>query len=111
MLRFVMYTIVKNWQIVSVIESGESMGAVLWAICAEDLTNRFCNGDYICTSKIVEIDPEARLVKTYRGSSYYLQGEGIKAEINVKDFELLRQGFSPQQIQQLDFNSNSSNLV
>lgn len=93
-----MVTVVKQWQIVSIIENAKSIGCVLWAICVEDSTSRFSEDDYICTSKIVEIDPEARLVKTLSGSSYYLEGDGIKAEVNVNDFELLRQGFSPQEI-------------
>ena len=93
-----MHTIVKNWQIVSIIDNGEVLGKVLWGICVEDNTYRFDVGDYICTSKIVEIIPTERLIKTHSGSTYQLQGDGSEADVLVKDFELLRQGFSPVEI-------------
>lgn len=96
-----MNTVVKDWQIVSIIDNGKLLGKVLWGICVEDMTCRFEAGDYICTSKIIEIIPGERLIKTYSGSMYKAEGDGTNAEIQVEDFELLRQGFSSEQINQL----------
>ncbi len=45
-----MNTIVKDWQIVSVLDKGDLVGDVLWGICVDDSTYRFFKGDYICTS-------------------------------------------------------------
>ncbi|WP_233080905.1 hypothetical protein [Rheinheimera soli] len=102
-----MNTIVTDWYIVSVIDNGKLLGRVLWGICVEDMTCRFVTGDYICTSKIEEIIPSAKLIKTYSGSSYQVKGDGTEAEIQAQDFELLRQGFSPDQINQLKFARNN----
>ena len=99
-------TVVTDWHIVSIIDNGGVIGRVLWGICVEDSTCRFAAGDYICTSKIIEIIPNAKLIKTYSGSSYQVQGEGTEAEIQVKDFELLRQGFSPDEIHLLNLAPN-----
>jgi hypothetical protein len=93
-----MNTVLKDWHIVSILENGELVGKVLWGICVEDETFRFETGEYVCTSKIVEIIPTEKLVKTFKGSSYLLEGDGKTAEVKVEDFELLRQGFSPDEI-------------
>jgi len=97
-----MKTVVTDWHIVSIIDHDKLLGKVLWGICVEDETCRFDTGDYICTSKIEEITPETKLIKTHSGSLYLLVGDGIKAEVQIKDFELLRHGFSPEQIAQLN---------
>lgn len=96
-----MNTVLKDWHIVSILENGELVGKVLWGICVEDETFRFEAGDYVCSSKIVEIVPTAKLVKTIKGSVYLLEGDGTTAEVNVEDFELLRQGFSPDDIHRI----------
>jgi hypothetical protein len=101
-----MSTIVTDWQIVSIIDNGKLLGKVLWGICVEDMTCSFEAGDYICTSKIIEIIPGERLIKTYSGSSYQVQGDGTEAEIQVGDFELLRQGFSPDEVNLLNLAPN-----
>ena len=62
---------------------------------------RFSKGDYICTSKLVEINPKTNLIKTASGSTYKVIGEGRKASIDYCDFELLRNGFNPEQINAL----------
>ena len=93
-----MNTVLKDWHIVSILENGELVGKVLWGICVEDETFRFDAGDYVCSSKIVEIIPAAKLVKTIKGSAYLLEGDGTTTDVNVEDFELLRQGFSPDEI-------------
>ncbi|MDO6426807.1 hypothetical protein Q4489_07270 [Thalassotalea sp. 1_MG-2023] len=42
------------------------------------------------------------IVETYSGSVYVLEGVGTVATIDFRDFELLRMGFSPNQISQLN---------
>ncbi|MCB5228351.1 hypothetical protein JAO78_016215 [Alishewanella sp. 16-MA] len=96
-----MNTILKDWHIVSILDNGELMGKVLWGICVEDNTLRFDIGDYICSSKIVEIIPSEKLVKTIKGSAYLLEGDGKTAEVTLENFELLRQGFSPDEINRI----------
>ncbi|MDO6834249.1 hypothetical protein Q4596_01370 [Pseudoalteromonas carrageenovora] len=95
-----MNTIVKDWQIVSVLDKGELVGDVLWGICVDDSTYRFSKGDYICTSLIVKTNEQ--LIKTVNGSTYQTLGEGTRCQVLLKDFELLRHGFSPQQIEKLN---------
>ena len=101
-----MDTIVCDWQIVTVKDNGHNIGQVLWGICVEDKSFRFGNGDYICTSKLVEIKPKENLIKTASGSTYIVVGDGKKATIELCDFELLRNGFNPQQIKTLKSTSH-----
>ncbi|MBT1450561.1 hypothetical protein KJ365_06670 [Glaciecola sp. XM2] len=103
-----MNTIVKDWYIVSIFDDEEPIGKILWGICVDDMTYRFATNDYISTSKIVEISPNNQLIKTASGSSYQAIGVGQKAKVQMKDFELLRHGFSPEQIAQLNLSSISS---
>jgi hypothetical protein len=91
-----MNTVVKNWLIVSISEGEELIGKILWGICV----------DCISTSKIVEISPHNQLIKTASGSLYQVIGEGQKAQVQLKDFELLRHGFSPKQSTQLNLAPN-----
>jgi len=104
-----MNTIVKNWHIVSVFDGDALIGKVLWGICVDDMTYRFATDDYISTSKIVEISPQNQLIKTASGNLYQVLGEGQKTQVQLEDFELLRIGFSPEQIRAL--NSSSSLLA
>ncbi len=101
-----MNTIVKNWYIVSIFDGEELIGKVLWGICVDDMTYRFATDDYISTSKIVEISHQNQLIKTVSGSLYQVIGEGQKSQVQLKDFELLRHGFSPIQITQLNLAPN-----
>lgn len=101
-----MNTIVKDWQIVSLIEGDDLIGRVLFAAVIEDTSCRYRKDDYVCTSKIKSISIERNLVFTHSGSVYQILGEGAKAEIDFKDFELLRNGFSPQQINKLNLAPN-----
>ncbi|QBG37259.1 hypothetical protein [Litorilituus sediminis] len=97
-----MNTIVSDWQIVSVMDKDEHIGDVLWATCVEDMTFRFFKGDYICTSRIIESRSNSQLIRTHSGSLYQTLGDGKHSVIQLRDFELLRNGFSPQVIQQLN---------
>jgi hypothetical protein len=93
-----MNTKVKDWHIVSIYDKDRLLGRVLWGICTEDKTSRFSVGDYVCTSRIIEITPKENLVKTFSGNSYFVEGDGQKSQIQVQDFELLRGGLSPDEI-------------
>lgn len=97
-----MTTTVKNWYIVTVMDGDVRVGSVIYADVIEDESFRFSIGDYVCTSKLVEINPEHNLAKTASGSDYKLIGRGRKAIIDLDDFELLRNGFSPLQIKVLN---------
>ncbi len=96
-----MNTVLKDWYIVTILDNKQLVGKVLWGICVEDETFRFETGDYVCSSKIVKVIPAGKQVKTCKGSSYLLQGDGETAEIQIEDFTLLRQGYSPDEIHRL----------
>lgn len=85
-----MNTKVKDWHIVSICDKDQLVGRVLWGICTQDMTSRFSVGDYVCTSKIIEIIPKENLVTTFSGNSYLVEGDGQKSQIQVQDFALLR---------------------
>ena len=97
-----MHTIVSDWQVVSVLDNQKLVGKVLWGTCVDDMTCRFFSGDFICTSCIEKIFPSAQAIVTSSGSLYHVLGEGISTAIDYKDFELLRNGFSPENIAKLN---------
>jgi len=101
-----MNTIISSWQIVSIVEDELLIGEVLWGIVVDDPTCRFAKDDYVCTSQIMEAKLDINLIKTASGSLYQVIGEGRKAKVQMEDFELLRQGFSPEQITQLNLAPN-----
>lgn len=101
-----MNTIVSSWQIVSIVEEEMLIGEVLWGIVVDDPTCRFAKEDYVCTSQIMESNLDINLIKTASGNLYQLLGNGKRATINYDDFELLRHGFSPEQITQLNLAPN-----
>lgn len=101
-----MNTIVKNWQIVSIVDGQELVGRVLWAIVIDDTTCRFKENEYVCTSSIKSISIERQLIFTESGSVYQIIGDGVEAEVEFCNFELLRNGFSPEQINQLKLAPN-----
>lgn len=101
-----MNTIVKSWHIVSIFDGEEMIGKILWGICVDDMTYRFAPNDYISTSRIVKISPSNQLIKTASGSLYQVIGAGKKAEVQMRDFQLLRHGFSPEQITLLNLAPN-----
>ena len=101
-----MSTTVKDWYIVSVFDDEELIGKILWGTCEEDEAYRFSPGSYISTSKVEKIFPNERLIITASGSFYHVIGSGDVAQVQLKDFELLRHGFSPEQITQLNLAPN-----
>lgn len=101
-----MNTIVSDWCIVSVMKGREHIGEVIWGTIVEDTTFRFATGDYLCTSTIVKVNSSNQLITTSSGSLYQVLGKGKKAIIDFDDFELLRNGFSPKMINQLNLAPN-----
>ncbi|TMP04121.1 hypothetical protein CWC11_12050 [Pseudoalteromonas sp. S3178] len=83
------------------------IGKILWGICVDDMTYRFAPNDYISSSRIVEISPNNQLIKTASGSLYQVIGKGKKTEVQMRGFQLLRHGFSPEQITQLNLAPNN----
>jgi len=96
-----MNTVVKDWQIVSILSDDELVGQVLYATVIDDSTLRFYKDDYVCTSAIQSINTYTRIVTTASGSIYQLVGEGKRSEIDFKFHELLRLGHSPEEINEL----------
>ncbi|EWH05308.1 hypothetical protein AT00_13545 [Pseudoalteromonas lipolytica SCSIO 04301] len=84
----------------------ELVGKIQWGTSVDDMTYRCATGDYISTSKIVEISPQNQLIKTASGNLYQVIGEGQKSQVQIIDFQLLRHGFSPEQITQLNLAPN-----
>ncbi|WP_218417942.1 hypothetical protein [Alteromonas lipotrueae] len=100
-----MNTTVKDWYIVTVMDGEQLVGEVLHGTVADDQTFRFFEGDYVTTSRIVSMDVKAQQVITASNSYYALKGSGKRAIIDLDDFELLRHGFSPEQIRALNSSS------
>jgi hypothetical protein len=93
-----MNTVIADWVIVSVIDNKKQAGVVLYGIVIDDMSCRFLKGDYVCSSNIKDINLDNQLITTESGSLYQLLGSGKRAEIQIEEFELLRQGFNPDQI-------------
>lgn len=91
-----MNTVVKDWCLVDVNNSGFLIGSVLWGIVVDDSSCRYLTNDYVCTSEIINI--HYQVITTHSGSIYQIIGSGRHVTIDYDDFELLRHGFSPDQI-------------
>jgi hypothetical protein len=98
-----MNTIVKDWFIVSVLDNEKLIGEVLYGNVIDDMTCRFATGDYVSTSQIMNFN--SSLITTATGSLYQVLGKGRRAIIDFDDFELLRNGFSPEYIKVLNQSS------
>jgi hypothetical protein len=94
-----MNTVLKEWCLVDVNDDGILIGSVLWGIVVDDSSIRYLVNDYVCTSRITKIYQQ--LITTSSNSLYQIIGEGSHACIEFEDFELLRNGFNPQQINEL----------
>jgi hypothetical protein len=91
-----MNTIVKDWALVSIIDNGHFLGQVLWGFVVDDMSCRYLTNDYVSTSEIINI--YYQLITTNSGSLYQVIGKGRLSTIDYDDFELLRNGFNPEQI-------------
>ncbi|MFC3200541.1 hypothetical protein ACFOEW_01760 [Alteromonas oceani] len=105
-------TTVYNWIIVSVYDRYDQhdhntfVGKVLYGFVLDDQTYRFAPNDYVTSSRIEKCDLKRGIIETHSGSVYVLHGTGTDAAIDFRDFELLRMGYSPIQIAQLNTASN-----
>lgn len=94
-----MNTVLKNWCLVDVNDGDNHIGSVIWGKVVDDSSVRFLVNDYICTSQITKVYHQ--LITTSSNSIYQVLGKGQQACIEYEDFELLRNGFNPQQINEL----------
>jgi hypothetical protein len=96
-----MKTTINNWYLVELITNTRSsspqiFGEVLWGDIVIDDTCRFMPGDYVCTSLIRSREQSTFL--TNSGSSYVCQGKGKLVSVDLKDWDVLRQGVSPSEL-------------
>ena len=107
-------TTVYNWIIVSVYDRYDQqdhntfVDKVLYGFVLDDQTYRFAPNDYVTTSRIEKCDLNRGIIETHSGSVYVLHRAGTYATIDFRDFELLRNGFSPEQIKRLNLESNGT---
>jgi len=94
-----MNTVIKDWCLVEVNDGGCLIGFVLWGIVVDDSSIRYLVNDYVCTSRITKIYQQ--LITTSSNSIYQVLGKGNHVCIEYEDFELLRNGFNPKQINEL----------
>ncbi len=94
-------TIVKDWVIVSVIDSFDSnrdYGKYLWGIIYFDEYMRFQPEDFVCTSRIVAERADENKVITINDNIYCLEGKGTHVTASVSDLYLLKEGYSPSEL-------------
>jgi hypothetical protein len=96
-----MNTVVGDWYIVSVYDGKHLVGKVLYGTVIDDSSCRFLEGEYVCTSKIVKSNLDLKLVETHSGSLYQIIEDGQYFDIQLNEFELLRQGYPPTQIEKI----------
>jgi len=96
-----MITEINNWYIVDVYQDQsfeQSMGKVLWGIIINDQQGRFEPGDFVCTSRLLEIRVDEREVYTRTGSIYTLNGPGEQVRLTQDDLAIISKGVSPLQL-------------
>jgi len=92
-------TSVRDWYIIKIIDGhGMRIGQLLWGFVVDD-TDRFKSGDWVCTSAIEAID--ANVITTCKRSKYITVGNGKEFVALFSEVELLRRGYSPDQIVRL----------
>lgn len=96
-----MNTVLRDWFFVSIFEAENFVGNVLWGYVVDDSTCRFLKDDFVCTSNIVHINKSNQLITTNSGSLYQIIEKGLRSKIYYEEFELLRNGFSPPQVEAL----------
>jgi hypothetical protein len=93
-----MNTVICDWWIVSIIDNDITVGKILWGTVIEDMSCRFLKGDYVSSSMIIDININNQLIKTQSGSLYQILGDGKRAKVKMEEYDLLLQGFNPEQI-------------
>jgi len=105
-----MQTTIKNFYVVEVIEdeTQSPMGTVLYGEVVADETGRFEKGSFVCSSLIISIDPNKKIVTTESASQYLLSEDtGKKASAYLSEVPLLREGYTPSQLKALRTSSGS----
>ena len=98
-----MATIIKNWHLVEIYDAEtinqdpELIMNIAWGIVISDSKNRFKAGDFVCTSRLIELKDDNHMI-TKSGTLYIGSGVGKVSRLNVEDLTKLRQGFSPDEI-------------
>ena len=100
-----MNTVIRNWCIVSVFDGDILIRKVLWGYVIDDSSCRFLKDDFVCTSNIIRINITNELITTQSGSLYQVLDKGSAFKLDIEEFELLRIGFSPSQIEALRISS------
>lgn len=97
-----MKTTVRDWYLVRVIdENKEPETELIWGIVIDDELGRYQPGDYVCTSPVINIDKG--FASTKSGNFYELVGSGDKYTASFNDWLLLRKGYSPAVIVNLNY--------
>lgn len=95
-------TILFDWFIVEIVPAtpikSSAKSLFLWGLVKKDQLERYCYGDYVCTSMIKSISPSMRQVVTASNHIYTLLGPGHRIKVSVDEFEMLRNGYSPSEI-------------
>lgn len=89
----------RDWFIVTIQDGDKTIGKVLHGTITNDPSLRFDQGDYVTTSQIVKQDMSNKLISTANHSCYQLVGQGKETTISSSDFFLLRNGYTPEQIE------------
>jgi hypothetical protein len=92
-----MQTTVRDWYVIKVLDGETLVGQLLWGFVID--SDRFSAGDYVCTSMIDEIKEQH--IITAKGSYYVVEGTGKTFEAYLSEVDLLRKGYSPDQITRL----------
>lgn len=96
-----MNTVVRDWFFVSIIDDDFLKGNVLFGYVVDDSSFRYLKDDFVCTSNILHINKSNQLITTESGNLYQILDKGRRSTVHFEDFELLRCGFNPLQIEVL----------
>ncbi len=91
-------TVLRDWYIIKVVDQGKRIGQLLWGYVVDD-TECFEAGDYVCTSAIDVI--HNNVITTSKDRQYVVQGTGKEFTAHFSEVDLLRRGYSPEQVVRL----------
>lgn len=100
-MNYEIQTVIRDWYIIKVIDPGtmKRVGQILWGYVVEDRTLRFDVGYFICTSAIEKI--KNNVITTAKSSEYVVIGSGKEFEAYFDEVDMLRRGYSPDQVKRL----------
>lgn len=89
-------TVIKNWFLINFTHNQKPMDKrVLWGIVVMDYKNRWIEGDYCCTSLVLQ-EYEGQVFHT-KNSIYRAEGDGKRIVLPVKAINAIRAGHSPDE--------------